>query len=51
MEGRDVIDDGRLNEAALAPAAADAPCAFPIDDKDVLMVLSDGSLGGTCRKS
>ena len=47
MEGREVIDDGRLNEAALAlaPATADAPCAFPIDDKDVLMVQSDGSLG------
>jgi hypothetical protein len=49
MEGREVIDDGRLNEAALAlalaPATADAPCAFPIDDKNVLMLLSDGSLG------
>lgn len=50
MEGRDVIDDGRLNEAALAPATADAPCAFPMDDKDVLMVLSDGSLGRSATR-
>jgi hypothetical protein len=50
MEGRDVIDDGRLNEAALAPATADAPCVFPMDDKDVLMVLSDGSLGRSATR-